>query len=294
MKTLLSVIALAVLALLLGGCGASAPRLTDAGNQAFAQQSYDQALQAYGEAQAKSPDLAEPYYNAANALYREGKYQEALAQLEKALQASAGAALAQNIHFNAGNAAFSGEQWEAAVADYTEALLRDPNDQDAKVNLELALQKLSEQQNQEQQNQDQQNQDQQSQDQQSQDQQNQDQQNQDQQNQDQQNQDQQNQDQQSEDQQSQQDGQEQQDQGQQGQNPQDQSQPGSQQDGQSAGQQDENTQQPREGMQLAPGQRMTQDQARQLLAAVARNSDTLQQRLGQFLRVRGRPPVQDW
>ncbi|MCB0245462.1 MAG: hypothetical protein KDI12_18775 [Anaerolineae bacterium] len=47
-------------------------------------------------------------------------------------------------------------------------------------------------------------------------------------------------------------------------------------------------------MQLAPGQRMTEDQARQLLAAVARNSDTLQQRLGQFLRVNGRPPLQDW
>ena len=78
-------------------------------------------------------------------------------------------------------------------------------------------------------------------------------------------------------------------QGQQGQ----QDQQGQQQDGQGAGQQP-GDQQPREGMQLAPGQRMTEDQARQLLAAIARNSDTLQQRLGQFLRVSGRPPVQDW
>ena len=62
-----------------------------------------------------------------------------------------------------------------------------------------------------------------------------------------------------------------------------QGQPGKQQDGQ-----------PRPGSQLAPGQRMTQDQAKQLLAAIAGKSDTLQGRLGQILKVRSRPPVQDW
>ena len=63
----------------------SAAKLTADGNEAFAQQAYEEALQAYSEAQAKSPELAEPYYNAANVLYREGKYEEAL----KALQAAA-------------------------------------------------------------------------------------------------------------------------------------------------------------------------------------------------------------
>ena len=306
MKHKLITIAILSMTLLLAACSQSAPKLTDTGNDAFTQQAYDDALQAYNQAQVKSPELAEPYYNAANTLYRQGNYDEALKQLDKALQVGQSDALAENAHFNAGNAAYNGENWEAAVADYTAALLRNPNDQDAKVNLELALQKQQEQQQQDQQNQDQQdqqNQDQQNQDQQ--DQQNQDQQSQqDQQNQDQQgqqdqqNQDQQGQDQQSQDQQDQQNqdgqpqdqqGQDQQNQGQQGQ----QDQQGQQQDGQGAGQQP-GDQQPREGMQLAPGQRMTEDQARQLLAAIARNSDTLQQRLGQFLRVSGRPPVQDW
>ena len=297
MKKTLLILAMLTSALLAGACSASAPKLTDAGNEAFTQEAYDEALQAYQEAQVKSPELAEPYYNAANALYRQGNYEEALKQLQKALQVSESDALAQNAHFNAGNAAFNGEDWQAAVDDYTAALLRNPDDQDAKVNLELALQKLQEQQ---QQQQDQQNQDQQNQDQQNQDQQNQDQQNQDQQNQDQQNQDQQDQqDQQNQDQQGQQDqqnqdsqSQDQQDQAQSGQQDQQQNDP---QQGQGAGEQPQDGQQhPREDMQLAPGQRMTEDQARQLLAAVARNSDTLQQRLGQFLRVNGRPPLQDW
>ena len=311
MKHKLITIAILSMTLLLAACSQSAPKLTDTGNDAFTQQAYDDALQAYNQAQVKSPELAEPYYNAANTLYRQGNYEEALKQLDKALQVGQSDALAENAHFNAGNAAYNGENWEAAVADYTAALLRNPNDQDAKVNLELALQKQQEQQQQDQQNQDQQdqqNQDQQDQqDQQNQDQQNQDQQNQDQQ--DQQNQDQQNQDQQgqeNQDQQGQQDqqnqdgqpqdqqGQDQQNQDQQSQGQQDQQdQQGQQQDGQGAGQQPSD-EQPREGMQLAPGQRMTEDQARQLLAAIARNSDTLQQRLGQFLRVSGRPPVQDW
>ena len=295
MKTKLIIVAILLSTLLLAACSASAPKLTNVGNEAFAQQAYDDALQAYNEAQVKSPELAEPYYNAANALYRQGNYEEALKQLQKALQLGQSDALAENAHFNAGNVAFNGENWEAAVADYTEALLRNPDDQDAKVNLELALQKLQEQQ-QDQQNQDQQDQqnqdqqDQQNQDQQNQDQQ--DQQNQDQQNQNQQDQqDQQNQDQQGQQDQDQQGQQDQQNQDQQGQDQQDQQ--SEQQDGQGAGQQ-QSDEQMREGMQLAPGQRMTEDQARQLLAAVARNSDTLQERLGRFLRVSGRPPVQDW
>ena len=284
MKKTLIILAMITSALLVGACSASAPKLTDAGNEAFTQEAYDEALQAYQEAQVKSPELAEPYYNAANTLYRQGNYEEALKQLQKALQVGEPDALAQNVHFNAGNAAFNGEDWQAAVDDYTAALLRNPDDQDAKVNLELALQKLQEQQQQSQtatrisRAQDQQNQDQQNQDQQDQ-------------------QDQQNQDQQNQDQQNQQDQQDQQDQqnrisrtriashrinrirrrdGQQ--------RPAAERStaGRPDGEQAQDEQQPREDMQLAPGQRMTEDQARQLLAAVARNSDTLQQRLGQI------------
>jgi hypothetical protein len=39
---------------------------------------------------------------------------------------------------------------------------------------------------------------------------------------------------------------------------------------------------------------MTEEQARQLLAAVANDMQTLQEKLGQYLFARGAPPVQDW
>ncbi|MGW8225420.1 MAG: hypothetical protein ACWGOY_06800, partial [Anaerolineales bacterium] len=43
-----------------------------------------------------------------------------------------------------------------------------------------------------------------------------------------------------------------------------------------------------------PGQRMTEEQARQLLAAIADDMQTLQEKLGQYLFARQQPPAQDW
>jgi Ca-activated chloride channel homolog len=289
-KLVLMIVAFSTLALLLTACSPSTARLTADGNDAFAKQAYEEARQAYAEAQAKSPELAEPYYNAANVLYREGKYEDALKALQTAAQVAQSDALAQNSYFNAGNAAFNTQGWDAAIESYRQALLRNPDDLDAKVNLELALQQKQQQEQQDQQDeqnqeqQEQQNQDQQQQDgQDQQDQQNQDQQQQDGQSQ----QDQQNQDQQRQDGQGQQD----QQQGQQGQQDRQDQQGG--QDGQAQAEEQQDGD-PQDGSQLAPGQRLTQDQARQLLATIAGKSDTLQSRLGQFLRVRSRPPVQDW
>lgn len=283
-----TITALAALALLLTACSPSAARLTADGNEAFAKQAYEEALQAYSQAQAKSPELAEPYYNAANALYRAGRYEEALQALQAAAQVAQSDALAQNSYFNAGNSAFNTQGWDAAIEAYRQTLLRNPDDLDAKYNLELALQQKQQQEQQEQQNQDQQEQqDQENQDQQGQDQQEQ----QSQQGQDQQQDGKGQQDQQNQDQEK--NGQGQQDQQDQSQGDQGQQDPQQGQDGQAQAEQEQNGE-PRDGAQLTPGQRMTQDQARQLLAAIAGKSDTLQSRLGQYLRVRGRPPVQDW
>jgi hypothetical protein len=39
---------------------------------------------------------------------------------------------------------------------------------------------------------------------------------------------------------------------------------------------------------------MTEEQAKQLLAAIANDTHTLQERLGQYLFARQAPPAQDW
>ena len=150
---LYSYVFILVLALLVTACGSSAERRIDEGNQAFQDEAYLVALQAYKEAEAQSPDLAEPHYNAANALYKEGAFADASSELSKALDLVEHADLEEHGLFNLGNSAYNLEDLEAAIVAYTEALLLDPEDQDAKYNLELA--QLSQEQQEQEQNEEQ-------------------------------------------------------------------------------------------------------------------------------------------
>jgi tetratricopeptide (TPR) repeat protein len=287
-------IVLMALGLLVTACGPSAAeKYNKEGNDAYAQQAYEEALAAYQAAQIKEPELAQPYYNAANALYRQGAYEGALEQLQMALGFAEEESLAQSSLYNLGNSFYNAQELETAVASYTESLLLNPNDQDAKYNLELALQQQQEQQQEEQQ-QEQQQQEDQSQDGKGQEDQ-------------QEQQDQSQEGEGQENQQEQQQDQEQSEKGQQGDQESEQSKGDQPQDGEPQdGEQDQGQQgQPQPGQEEpnqegqpsqvpAPGQRMTEEQAEQLLAAIAKNSKTLQERLGQIFSVPWQDPVQDW
>jgi Ca-activated chloride channel family protein len=264
--------------LFMAACSTPAEKLNQEGNQAFTEQAYLEALDLYQSAQFESPELAEPYFNAANTFYRQGDYPAALEQMQMALRYVDEASLAESSLFNLGNTLYNSQELNQAVESFTQALLLDPGDQDAKYNLELALQQLA--QNQEQQEDSQNEEQSESEEQpgegdeseseqegqqgdQSQDSENQDQESQD----------------------------EAGDQSQEN-DPQDEEQQG---EGNGQPQQDEQTQEGDQPSQIPPpGQRMTEAQARQLLAALADNMESLQEHLGQYLFARQAPPVQDW
>lgn len=173
------------------------------GNEAFKKKDYKTALEEYRAAEADNPTSPELDYNLGTALANDGGYEEAIDKLQKALRTQ-DIQVEAAAHYNMGNTYFRMNNYESAIKSYEEALKLNPNDLDAKFNLELSRKKLKEQlkpqQDKNQQNQQQQDQQQQQQ----QDQQNkQDQQKQDQQDQQQQNQDQQNKDQQQQQQQQQ-------------------------------------------------------------------------------------------
>jgi tetratricopeptide (TPR) repeat protein len=276
-----------------------------AGNQAYTAQDYETALQHYTVAQSQAPGQVEPAYNAANTYYRQNVLDKAQQTLEPAL-AQPQNALAEFVHFNLGNIAYNAQQFDVAIAQYEAALRLQPDDRDAKYNLELALQQQEQQQqqNEEQQNQqDQQQQDQNQQDQQNQDQQNQGQQNQQNQSSNQQNQSggqqdqQQNQDQQNQDQQQGQQDQQDQQQGQQ--RDQQQGQQGNQQDkqqGQQGGQPDQQQPDQQNGQAYGarPQQGLTPEQAKRLLAAIGGNSKTLMEKLQLMYMASGGNPDKDW
>ncbi len=272
----LSIFAFLIIGLLVTACGPAAEKLNKEGNDAFAEEAYIDALAAYEAAQVENPELAEPYYNAANTLYREGAYTEAMMLMQEALKYTDADSLQHSGLYNQGNSAFNLEEWESAIASYTEALLRNPDDQEAKYNLELALQQMQQQQQEQEQEQEQEQQEE---------------------NQDEQEDQSENGDGQEDQQdQEQQEGEEQQDdqssdsesEGDQEQEQEQNNEDGQPQDGEESDEQQSQSQVPQ------PGQRMTAEQARQLLAAIAQDAETLQERLGQIFIAPPIPPAQDW
>lgn len=138
MRGKITVLALCLI-LVLGACSPSPERLNNLGNAAYEEQDYETAMKNYLNAQAKLPKLAEPAYNAANVNYRQEDYEAAMQRLQGSLQIADGD-LAQMGYYNLGNTLYQIQQLESAIESYKEALRLDPDDLDAKYNLELALQ----------------------------------------------------------------------------------------------------------------------------------------------------------
>ena len=138
---------LLLFAVLVSGCAASPQRLNNDGNRYFKDGDYDKALQNYQRAQTGLPDAPEPYYNEANTHYRRGAFDQAAQALQKSLE-KARDVMAEKAFYNLGNTFYQAGALDQAAEAYRNALRILPDDQDAKVNLELALQKKEEQQQQ--------------------------------------------------------------------------------------------------------------------------------------------------
>jgi Ca-activated chloride channel family protein len=83
-------------------------------------------------------ESAEAKYNAGNGFYRRGDWGKAKEDFEDALRELKGLKKAQAL-YNLGNADFQTGDFESAAKSYRESLKMDPNDGDAKYNLELAI-----------------------------------------------------------------------------------------------------------------------------------------------------------
>jgi len=128
---------------------AAATRNRDA-NQAFEQSAFDQATDLYDEALTLEPESAVISYNLGNALYRQGKFDEATSALLRG-SLSDDPQVRQNSLFNLGNAFVQLQKYPEALTAYRKALELDPTDLDTKINYEKALQLLQQQQQQQQQ-----------------------------------------------------------------------------------------------------------------------------------------------
>ena len=127
----------------------SARKLVAQGNRAYKAGEYGKALAKYKEAQQAggAPGVVE--YNLGNAHYRLGESEPAQQAYGLSLSPKKTEDNSASL-YNLGNAFFQGQKFEEAVSVYIEALKRNPSDEDARYNLELARRMLQQAQQQQQ------------------------------------------------------------------------------------------------------------------------------------------------
>jgi Ca-activated chloride channel family protein len=138
---------ISTLSLVLAAYAADVGGLMRQGNGLYNRGKYDEALSRYQMAEVLEPDATAIHFNLGNALFRLGRYQEAARELELVMIDKKPERRA-NAMYNLGNVAFKTGQLDPAIKAYAGALAINPNDKQAKQNLEFCLKKKQEQQNQ--------------------------------------------------------------------------------------------------------------------------------------------------
>ena len=136
--TLVGAIALALSVM---ACGPTPAQVNESGHDPYLNGDYTAALDAYENAGEVATEVGEPLYNAGNALYRMEQYDESLGYYDESLRYARDGVRSRGL-FNRGNAAYMMENYAEAAEAYIEVLRIDPDDLDAKHNLELALRQL--------------------------------------------------------------------------------------------------------------------------------------------------------
>jgi Ca-activated chloride channel family protein len=116
------------------------------GNDAYKKKQYSEAAGAYLNAIKKSPENPTAYFNLGNALYKTNKLDEALKSYDNTVQTSGKNPLKQNAFYNGGVVLQKQKKLPECIKAYKNALKLDPNDEDARQNLERALQQQKQQQ----------------------------------------------------------------------------------------------------------------------------------------------------
>ena len=134
-------------ALLAVGAGAQVDRReVREGNRKFRGGDFRQAEIDYRKAALKDSLSVAAQYNLASSLYRQDDFEGAAKALETIKDVAPAHPQAADYFYNAGDVAARAENWQAAVEAYKQALLRNPDDLDAKENYIYAKKKLQDQQ----------------------------------------------------------------------------------------------------------------------------------------------------
>jgi Ca-activated chloride channel homolog len=128
----------------------NAHRARQAGDALYDKSQYGKAQEAYQKALSLQPNDWQARYNLANSLYEQSKYDAAIPLLSEAARLTTRPNDRADALHNLGNAYFKRDKWAEAVKAYQQSLRYRPGDPDTKQNLQMARQRLDEQQKKEQ------------------------------------------------------------------------------------------------------------------------------------------------
>ena len=123
----------------------------DKGNAYYRQQQYSLAEAQYKAALEKAPTNATAQFNLANALYQQKKWDEAHAVLKKLKESITDNALKEAVYYNNGVVYTKEKALAQSIDAYKAALRLNPDDNDARENLQKALTEQKKQQQQQEQ-----------------------------------------------------------------------------------------------------------------------------------------------
>lgn len=114
------------------------------GDRAYNSSNFGDAGKIYEDALKSAPDNQSAAYNLGNALYQQGKYEDAAKQYERAAQTNSNPAYKADVLHNLGNAYLQQHKYKESAESYENSLRLRPGDPDTKRNLQLVKRKLQE------------------------------------------------------------------------------------------------------------------------------------------------------
>ncbi|HNQ12718.1 MAG TPA: tetratricopeptide repeat protein [Bacteroidia bacterium] len=124
------------------------------GNSEYKNSKFPEAELKYRKSLEKNQQYDLSKFNLGNALYKQGKYDEAIQQYSDQNSVMNDKEALSKRYYNIGNSLFKNEKYEESIEAYKKALRNDPDDEDARYNLSYAMTKLAQQQQQQQDNKD--------------------------------------------------------------------------------------------------------------------------------------------
>jgi Ca-activated chloride channel homolog len=112
------------------------------GNEFYRQQQFDKAAELYNKAIAADPQNSTARFNLANAMQRQGKEDEAIQLFTEVAAAAKESELKGKAFYNKGAILSKQKKLEESIEAYKDALRQNPNDKEARENLQKALLEL--------------------------------------------------------------------------------------------------------------------------------------------------------